>query len=113
MVSYPRVASFRTSGALAEYLGTLGYSLPMDDVILQAPGSPLGQPLEIPWIDGKRRVGNRFAVQPMEGWDGEPEGRPSELTRRRWLNFGRGGAKLIWGGEAVAVLPEAAPIQIS
>jgi 2,4-dienoyl-CoA reductase-like NADH-dependent reductase (Old Yellow Enzyme family) len=39
----------------------------------------------------------------MEGWDGTPEGEPSALTRRRWENFGRSGAKLIWGGEAVAV----------
>ena len=106
MVSYPRVASFRTPRALAEYLASLGCPLPIDDAILPAPLSPLSQPLEIPWFCGKRRVGNRFAVQPMEGWDGEPDGRPSELTRRRWLNFGRSGAKLIWGGEAVAVLPE-------
>ena len=39
----------------------------------------------------------------MEGWDGTPEGRPSELTRRRWRNFGISGAKLMWGGEAVAI----------
>jgi 2,4-dienoyl-CoA reductase-like NADH-dependent reductase (Old Yellow Enzyme family) len=40
----------------------------------------------------------------MEGWDGTSDGRPTELTERRWRNFGRSGAKLIWGGEAVAVL---------
>jgi 2,4-dienoyl-CoA reductase-like NADH-dependent reductase (Old Yellow Enzyme family) len=39
----------------------------------------------------------------MEGWDGTLDGRPSDLTQRRWQNFGRSGAKLIWGGEAVAV----------
>ena len=39
----------------------------------------------------------------MEGWDGTAEGEPGELTRRRWRNFGESGAKLIWGGEAVAV----------
>jgi 2,4-dienoyl-CoA reductase-like NADH-dependent reductase (Old Yellow Enzyme family) len=39
----------------------------------------------------------------MEGWDGTDDGRPSDFTRRRWSNFGRSGAKLIWGGEAVAV----------
>jgi 2,4-dienoyl-CoA reductase-like NADH-dependent reductase (Old Yellow Enzyme family) len=50
-----------------------------------------------------RTVGNRFCVLPMEGWDGTPDGRPSELTVRRWKRFGEGGAKLIWGGEAVAV----------
>jgi len=39
----------------------------------------------------------------MEGWDGTDDGAPTENTKRRWLNFGRSGAKLIWGGEAVAV----------
>jgi 2,4-dienoyl-CoA reductase-like NADH-dependent reductase (Old Yellow Enzyme family) len=39
----------------------------------------------------------------MEGWDGTREGEPGELTIRRWRHFGRSGAKLIWGGEAVAV----------
>ena len=39
----------------------------------------------------------------MEGWDGGADGGPTDLTRRRWRRFGRSGAKLIWGGEAVAV----------
>jgi NADPH2 dehydrogenase len=39
----------------------------------------------------------------MEGWDGTRDGEPSDLTRRRWRNFGISGAKLMWGGEAVAV----------
>ena len=30
-------------------------------------------------IDG-RRVGNRFCILPMEGWDGTTTGEPSELT---------------------------------
>jgi 2,4-dienoyl-CoA reductase-like NADH-dependent reductase (Old Yellow Enzyme family) len=42
----------------------------------------------------------------MEGWDGTDDGRPSELTRRRWAHFGQSGAKLIWGAEAVAVCHE-------
>jgi NADPH2 dehydrogenase len=107
MISYPRVASLETSRAVAEYLAQLGWPLPVDDEILTAPGSPLAQPLEIPWHGARRSIGNRFAVQPMEGWDGESDGQPSELTRRRWLNFARSGAKLVWGCEAVAVLPEA------
>lgn len=48
-------------------------------------------------------TGNRFCILPMEGWDGNLDGSPSELTIRRWLHFGASGAKLIWGGEAVAV----------
>jgi 2,4-dienoyl-CoA reductase-like NADH-dependent reductase (Old Yellow Enzyme family) len=39
----------------------------------------------------------------MEGWDGTRDGEPSDLTRRRWRHFGISGAKLMWGGEAVAV----------
>lgn len=106
-ISYPRVASFKTSQAVVEYLARLGWPLGADETILTAPESPLSQPLEIPWRGARRKIGNRFAVQPMEGWDAEPDGRPSELTRRRWLNFARSGAKLLWGCEAVAVLPEA------
>src|SRR5690606_21361479 len=30
----------------------------------------------------------------------------TELVRRRWRNFGLSGAKWIWGGEAMAVVPE-------
>src|SRR5947209_6216838 len=41
----------------------------------------------------------------MEGCDGTLDGRPDELTFRRYRRFGAGGAKLIWG-EAAAVLDE-------
>jgi 2,4-dienoyl-CoA reductase-like NADH-dependent reductase (Old Yellow Enzyme family) len=50
-------------------------------------------------------VGNALAIHPMEGCDGEPDGRPSELTWRRYERFARGGAKLIWF-EATAVCRE-------
>ena len=66
------------------------------------PSSPLAQPLD---VDGVR-VGNRFCILPMEGWDGTKDGAPSPLTERRWRHFGTSGAKLIWGGEAVAVRAE-------
>lgn len=49
-----------------------------------------------------RKVGNRLLVQPMEGCDGTLDGKPDELTFRRWGRFARGGAKVLWG-EAVAV----------
>jgi 2,4-dienoyl-CoA reductase-like NADH-dependent reductase (Old Yellow Enzyme family) len=41
----------------------------------------------------------------MEGCDGTLDGRPDELTFRRYHRFGAGGAKLIWG-EAAAVVEE-------
>ena len=49
-----------------------------------------------------RRAGNAMTVQPMEGCDGTLDGRPDELTFRRYQRFSRGGAKVIWG-EATAV----------
>ncbi|MCH2113253.1 MAG: NADH:flavin oxidoreductase, partial [Planctomycetes bacterium] len=53
-----------------------------------------------------RTLANRWAIHPMEGWDGSDDGLPSKDTLRRWRNFGRSGAALIWGGEAFAVCPE-------
>src|SRR4029079_8897272 len=54
---------------------------------------------------GPLTVGNSLSVQPMEGCDGALDGRPDELTLRRYRRFGAGGAKLIWG-EAAAVIEE-------
>jgi 2,4-dienoyl-CoA reductase-like NADH-dependent reductase (Old Yellow Enzyme family) len=42
----------------------------------------------------------------MEGWDGTTTGGVTEDMRRRWQRFGLSGAKLIWGGEAMAVRPD-------
>lgn len=51
---------------------------------------------------GSRTCGNSMAVHPMEGCDGTLDGRPDELTYRRYERFGHGGCKLIWF-EATAV----------
>lgn len=97
---YPKLTQYKTATALKARWTELGWSIPCDERILTAAeGSPMGQPIEV----FGRRLGNRWCIQPMEGWDGTPDGRPSDWTRRRWENFGRSGAKLIWGGEAVAV----------
>lgn len=96
---YPRVAALRTPDAFERHLASAGIRLGFDRELATPAASPLAQPFE---IDGVR-VGNRFCVLPMEGWDGTLDGEPSDLTIRRWQNFGRSGAKLIWGGEAVAV----------
>ena len=55
--------------------------------------------------DGKKTVSNRLACQAMEGCDGNYDGTPGELTKRRYDRFAKGGAGLIWY-EATAVLPE-------
>jgi 2,4-dienoyl-CoA reductase-like NADH-dependent reductase (Old Yellow Enzyme family) len=96
---YPRVASFTSAEALRAYLRKTGIPLELDSELLPPAESPLARAFEADDV----RVGNRFCILPMEGWDGTAEGEPSDLTRRRWRHFGVSGAKLIWGGEAVAV----------
>jgi NADPH2 dehydrogenase len=96
---YVRVAALKNSDSLQRHLDSSGIELRFDPTLLPPAESPLARPFE---SDGVR-VGNRFCVLPMEGWDGTTDGEPSDLTRRRWRRFGSGGAKLIWGGEAVAV----------
>src|SRR5262249_32247915 len=102
VLSWPRVASLKTPAAFRAHLERSGIALPFDDALVAPGDSPLARSIE---VDGVR-VGNRFCILPMEGWDGTREGEPTELTRRRWRHFGISGAKLIWGGEAVAVRPD-------
>ncbi len=96
---YKRVAALRTGKAFIDYINEHQIDLPFDDVMKSGPESPFAQKLQADDFT----VGNRFTILPMEGWDGTPDGRPTELTIRRWQHFGLSGAKLIWGGEAVAV----------
>ena len=54
---------------------------------------------------GRIVIPNSLTVQPMEGCDGDSQGRPGKLTLRRYERFAAGGAGLLWG-EATAVVPE-------
>ncbi|WP_437222188.1 NADH:flavin oxidoreductase [Planctomicrobium sp. SH661] len=101
-MSYPRIATLKSLTAFRERLQQLNVHLPVDEEVQTGSSAPLAQPL----MSRSGTIGNRFCILPMEGWDGTAEGHPTELTRRRWRNFGASGAKLIWGGEAVAVHPE-------
>lgn len=102
MATTRRIAQLRTPEQFQAHLDELGISLGFDADVSHGPDAPLAQPLRY----GDRTIGNRFSVLPMEGWDGTPDGKPSEFTRRRWTRFGISGAKFIWGGEAVAVRPD-------
>ena len=99
---YTKIKSLQNPAGFRANLEALGLAMPCDDIVASGPNAPLAQPLN---VDGMT-VGNRFAVHPMEGWDGTEDGLPSDHTRRRWRHFGLSGAKLIWGGEAVAVRPD-------
>jgi 2,4-dienoyl-CoA reductase-like NADH-dependent reductase (Old Yellow Enzyme family) len=94
-----QVRTLRTPAEMAERVAELGLELAVDPEV--EPGGPLARPLAV----AGRVAANRFCVLPMEGWDGEPDGRPSELVRRRWRRFGAGGAGMVWA-EATAVRPE-------
>ncbi len=98
--AYTRVARLKTAQDFEAYLKELGIEIPYEPVVELGERSPLAQPYT---MNNGRKIGNHFAILPMEGWDGTPDGQPTENTLRRWTNFGLSGAKLIWGGEAVAV----------
>ena len=91
------MASLKTAAAFRQHLIRSNISLQLDDTI--QPTGALAQPIE---VDGVR-VGNRFCILPMEGWDGTPSGEPSDLTRRRWRRFGTSGAKLRAEGPGLVV----------
>jgi 2,4-dienoyl-CoA reductase-like NADH-dependent reductase (Old Yellow Enzyme family) len=107
--SIPQVRRLDDAAALRARLDELGVELPVADRV-HADGV-LAAPLDHP----AARLANRFCILPMEGWDGTPDGRPTDLVRRRWSRFGASGAGLVWGGEAVAVDPagRANPNQLS
>jgi 2,4-dienoyl-CoA reductase-like NADH-dependent reductase (Old Yellow Enzyme family) len=99
---FPRVAACKSASAFKDHIRSLSLSIPIEERVESAPSSPLARPLE--WQG--HPIGNRWCILPMEGWDGTEDGRPSPMTLRRWKHFGLSGAKLIWGGEAVAVCHE-------
>jgi NADPH2 dehydrogenase len=99
-MAWQRIGSVKSVDDFLTHLRGLGLVVPCDAAPLSAAeGSPLAQPIRCENFT----IGNRWCVHPMEGWDGTPDGRPSEHTIRRWQHFGESGCKLIWGGEAVAV----------
>ena len=99
-----QVRKLATHELFVAHLRSLGLDLQVDEVV-PADGA-LAQPLTIrDGSAGELHVRNRFAILPMEGWDGTPDGRPTELVERRWRRFAEGGAGLVWA-EATAVCHE-------
>ncbi len=97
-----KLTSLKTISEFRLHSESLGIELPIDDPLVRGDASPILTPIH--W--GSKKIGNRIAIQPMEGWDGTHSGGTSEATVRRWGRFGESGAKLIWGGEAMAVRPD-------
>lgn len=87
---------FRSPEELQAKASDLGIELPF-----QRDLSPLFEGISL----GLKKIVNRLAVQPMEGFDANPDGSPSDLTFRRYERFAKGGSGLIWF-EATSVVPE-------
>src|SRR5439155_453093 len=100
-----RIPTLKTPQDFRNHFSSLGINLPCEDQIVTGAASPLAQRIAGVTINGKR-IGNRWAIQPMEGWDGTTTGGATDEVRRRWQRFGASGAKLIYGGEAMAVRPD-------
>lgn len=79
--------------AQARYLGV--------EIPAQTDLAPLARGVQI----GRKRAPNALGVQPMEGCDGTRDGKPGDLTKRRYVRFARGGAGLLWF-EATAIVQE-------
>ncbi|MBN1293090.1 MAG: flavin oxidoreductase/NADH oxidase [Candidatus Latescibacteria bacterium] len=81
---------------LADTIDNMKLNIPLSNNI-----SVLAKPLKI----NRKKVPNSMAVHPMEGCDGTSEGKPGELTYRRYKRFAAGGAGILWF-EATAVIHE-------
>ncbi len=99
-----RLPSLRTVADFRAHCTALGIELPCEDAIASG-NSPLAEPVPNLVVNSKR-IGNRIAIHPMEGWDGTTTGGVTEEMRRRWQRFGESGAKMICGAEAMAVRPD-------
>lgn len=97
-----RIPSLKTAEAFGDLIRSLNVDLQFEPQLSTGAASALTQPLA--W--NGRTIGNRWAIHPMEGWDGTTTGAITEPMIRRWQRFGESGAKLIWGGEAMAVRPD-------
>ncbi len=104
-VKFVRIPSLKTVADFRNHVASLNLDLPCEDSIAVGAASPLAQAVQGVTVNGKR-IGNRYVVQPMEGWDGTTTGGITDEVLRRWRRFGESGAKLIFGGEAMAVRPD-------
>src|SRR5262245_22599975 len=100
-----RIPSLKTVDDFRRHSASFGLDLPCEDAICTGTDAPLTH--AVPNVTDKgTRIGNGWAIHPMEGWVGTPTGGVTDEVRRRWQRFGESGAKVIYGGEAMAVRPD-------
>lgn len=98
---YTPLSQLPTASEFSAYLAKHAIDLPFDAVVETGDGAPLAQPVSIEEFN----IGNRWAILPLEGWDSDMAGMPTDKSVARWEAFGRSGVKTIWG-ESAAVRPD-------
>ncbi len=87
---------FKDRAALEKKIAALGLDIPLSDDI---------SILFSHAVVARKILPNRFVILPMEGADGDPSGRPTDLTLRRYKRYAEGGASVVWF-EATALTPD-------
>lgn len=91
-----RKFSYQSLDEIREDIERLGIDIPISDDL-----TVLNKSISM----GSTFIPNSMGVHPMEGCDGTADGKPDELTFRRYERFAKGGAGLLWF-EATAVVNE-------
>ena len=81
-----RIPTLKTVADFRQHVTSLSIDLPCEDDMVSGPASPLLQPIEHVTIN-RKKIGARYAIQPMEGWDGTTTGGITEEVVRRWQRF--------------------------
>jgi NADPH2 dehydrogenase len=97
---YSRIAQLKTAEEFQKYATNAGAKIPFDASITEESAKIFHKKIN---LKSGKTIGNSLCILPMEGWDGTKDGKPTDFTRRRWENFAKSGAKLLFGCEAVAV----------
>lgn len=74
-------------------MSAAGLPFPVDESV-----DVLFEPIQL----GNKTIPNRICLQPCEGFDGKPDGSPSELDFRRYKRYAGGGAGMLWY-ESIAI----------
>lgn len=81
---------------------TKEFSQIMSDAGVPFPVSENMDILNTPIMVNGKEIPNRMCIQPLEGFDGTDDGKPSDLIFRRYKRYAKGGAGLIWY-ESIAI----------